>query len=103
MFAIVDIAGTQERVEEGVKLKVPLQDSETGNKVSFANVLLIVDGAAVTLGKPYVEGASVEATVLQHGKGDKIRVQKAHRRKRYRRVHGHRQQFTEIEITKIVR
>lgn len=101
MFAIVDIAGFQEKVEEGMKLKVPLQRAEIGASLTFGNVLLLADGASVTLGKPYVAGASVEAKVLETGREAKIRVQKAHRRKRYRRVQGHRQPFTEIEVTKI--
>jgi len=101
MFAIVDIAGFQEKVEQGSKLKVPLLEAEEGKNVTFEHVLMIADGDAVTLGKPFVGGASVEAKVLGFGRGEKIRVQKAHRRKRYRRVHGHRQDFTEIEVTKI--
>jgi len=102
MFAVVDIAGFQEKVEEGMKLKVPLLDAETGAKVTFDKVFLIAKSEEdVTVGTPTVAGASVEATVLSAGKGDKIRVFKMRRRKRYRRVHGHRQDFTEIEVTKI--
>ncbi len=101
MYAIVDIAGFQEKVEKGMKLKVPLQKAIAGASLTFEKVLLLADEDAVTVGKPYVEGASIEAKVLSSGKGKKIRIQKAHRRKRYRRVKGHRQDFTEIEVVKI--
>ena len=101
MFAVVDIAGFQETVAEGDKINVPLLSEEVGTSVTFDRVLLLADGEEITLGFPYVTGASVSAKVLGVGKGEKIRVQKAHRRKRYRRVKGHRQDYTEIEITKI--
>lgn len=101
MFAVVEIAGFQEKVQKGDKLKVALHDAEVSKTLSFDKVLMIIDGKNVTVGKPYVSGASVEAKVLNHGKGDKVRVVKAHRRKRYRRVKGHRQDFTEVEVTGI--
>ncbi len=101
MFAIVDIAGFQEKVEKGSKLKVPLHAVDAGKSVTFDKILLVADGDTVTLGAPMVSGATVTAKVLAHGQGDKIRVVKAHRRKRYRRVKGHRQDFTEIEVTGI--
>ncbi len=101
MFAIVDIAGFQEKVEKGMKLKVPLRASDSGKTLTFENVLLVADGDDVKVGAPNVSGASVEVKVLNHGKGDKIRIQKFKRRKRYRRVKGHRQDYTEVEVTKI--
>ncbi|ALM09869.1 MAG TPA: 50S ribosomal protein L21 [Candidatus Peribacter riflensis] len=102
MFVIVKIAGFQEKVEEGMKLKVPALDAEPGSTVTFKDVLLTVKGEDdIAVGTPNVSGSTVEAKVLAHGKGDKVRVYKMHRRKRYRRLHGHRQGFTEIEITKI--
>lgn len=102
MFAIVKIAGFQEKVSEGMKLSVPLLHAEPGTTVTFKDVLLLsrAEGEA-TIGSPTVQGASVEAKVLENGKGDKIRVYKMRRRKRYRRTHGHRQHFTEIEVTGI--
>ncbi|MFA6522976.1 MAG: 50S ribosomal protein L21 [Candidatus Peribacteraceae bacterium] len=103
MFAIVDIAGTQELVEQGMKLQVPLLGEKEGTSVTFDKVLLIADGEDIAVGTPFVSGASVAAKVLGTGRGDKIRIQKAHRRKRYRRVKGHRQGYTEIEVTKISR
>ena len=101
MFAIVDIAGFQEKVEKGMKLKVPLQASDAGKTLTFSNVLLVADGDDVKVGAPTVSGASIEVKVLNHGKADKIRVQKFKRRKRYRRVKGHRQDYTEVEVMKI--
>lgn len=102
MFAVVDIAGFQEKVEEGMKLRVPTLSEKEGATVTFENVLLLVKSDTdVAVGMPLVDGASVEAKVLGHGKSDKIRVFKMKRRKRYRRDGGHRQGFTEIEVTKI--
>ena len=101
MFAIVDIAGFQEKVEKGMKLKVPLHDAEVGKTITTDKVLLVADGDNVTIGAPMVSGASIELKVLSHGKGEKIRIQKFKRRKRYRRVKGHRQQYTEVEVMKI--
>lgn len=102
MFAVVKIAGFQEKVEEGMKLKVPSLDQEPGTTVTFKDVLLTANGESeISVGTPVLSGASVEAKVLAHGQGKKIRVYKMRRRKRYRRLHGHRQGFTEIEVTKI--
>lgn len=102
MFAIVDIAGFQEKVAEGDSLQVPTLDAEAGKTVSFDKVLLLAAGEDdITIGAPYVAGATVEAKVISHGRGDKIRVFKMKRRKRYRKVQGHRQNYTEIEIGKI--
>lgn len=102
MFAVVDIAGFQEKVSEGQKLRVPSLSEKEGGKVTFDKVLLIAKSDSdVNVGMPHVSGATVEAKVLSHGKDKKIRVFKMKRRKRYRRTQGHRQDFTEIEITKI--
>lgn len=102
MFAIVTIAGFQERVKEGDTLQVPLLDAEKGGKVTFQEVLLLSkEGGDVVLGMPIVSGASVEATVIDHGRGDKIRVYRMRRRKRFQKAYGHRQDFTNIKITRI--
>ncbi len=101
MFAIVSIAGFQEKVALGDTLHVPLLDTEKGKTVTFDQVLLLVDGENVTFGAPTVAGATVEAEVVDHGRDDKIRVFKFKRRKRYQRTKGHRQDFTEIKITKV--
>lgn len=101
MYAVVEISGFQEIVKEGDTLKVPLQEAEKGKKVKFENVFLIVDGESVTFGAPHIAGASVEAEILGDGRHEKIRVVKVRRRKRYRRAHGHKQDYTEVKITKI--
>jgi large subunit ribosomal protein L21 len=102
MFAVVDIAGFQEKVTQGAKLRVPLIAGEAGKAVTFDKVLLLAKSEdEVTVGAPYVAGATVEAKVLGHGKGEKVMILKMHRRKRYRRFKGHRQSYSEIEITKI--
>jgi large subunit ribosomal protein L21 len=102
MFAIADVAGFQEKLEEGLKLFVPTLKAEEGKTVTFDKVYLIAKSDTdVKVGTPTVAGASVEAKVLSHGRGDKIRVFKMKRRKRYRRTYGHRQGYTEIEVIKI--
>lgn len=102
MFAIVDIAGFQEKVEKGMKLRVPTLQAKAGDVVTFDKVLLVSKtDADVSLGKPYVAGATVTATVTEHGKADKIRVLKFKRRKRYLKVQGHRQGYTDIEVKEI--
>ena len=102
MFAIVEIAGFQEKVQEGDTLSVPLQDAEAGKKLLFDKVMLVSkDGGELMIGAPLVSGVTVEAKVIEHGRGDKIRVFRFRRRKRFKRLKGHRQDFTEIEIVKI--
>ena len=102
MFAIVEIAGFQEKVKEGDTLSVPLQDAEKGKKLTFGNVLMIEKGEGdITIGSPYVGGASVEVKVLEHGRSDKIRVYRFRRRKRYQKTRGHRQDYTTVEVVKI--
>ena len=102
MFAIVSIAGFQEKVSEGETLEVPLQDAEKGKKLTFDQVLLIAkDGGEVVIGQPFVSGASIEAKVVEHGRDDKIRVFRMRRRKRFQKTRGHRQDFTTIEVVKI--
>lgn len=102
MFAIVDIAGFQEKVSVGDKLSVPLIEAEEGKKVTFSKVFLVSkDGGDIVIGTPTVDGASVEVKVLGHGRDAKIRVFKMRRRKRYMRTRGHRQDHTNIEVTGI--
>lgn len=102
MFAIVDIAGFQEKAAKGMKLRVPRLSGDAGATMRFGKVFLLVKGDEdIIVGKPTVPGASVEATIIGHGKSDKIRVFKMRRRKRTRKTHGHRQQYTEIEVTGI--
>ncbi len=102
MIAIAKIGGHQEIVKKGEKLEVDKLDVEVGKKVKF-DVLLISEenGDDLKVGTPLIEGAFVEAVVIEHGRGDKIRVFKMKPRKRYRRTIGHRQDYTAIEITNI--
>lgn len=102
MFAIVDIAGFQEKVEKGQKLRVQSLEAKEGDTVTFEKVMLLSDGADTTVGAPYVAGATVKAKVLAHGRGDKIVVRKFKRRKRFHKTYrGHRQDYTEIEIASV--
>lgn len=102
MYAIVEIAGHQFKVEKDQKVFVNRLNTEEGKKVSFDNVLLIGNGSNVTLGAPAIDGAQVSAKVLKHLKGDKVIVFKKKRRKGYRVKNGHRQALTEIQIENIV-
>ncbi|WP_040252639.1 50S ribosomal protein L21 [Psychroserpens mesophilus] len=102
MYAIVEIAGHQFKVEKDQKVFVNRLATEEGKKVDFDNVLLIGDGNNVTLGAPAIDGAQVSAKVLKHLKGDKVIVFKKKRRKGYRVKNGHRQALSEIVIESIV-
>lgn len=102
MYAIVEIAGHQFKVEKDQKVFVNRLQTEEGKKVSFDNVLLLSDGDKVTIGAPAIGGAQVSAKVLKHLKGDKVIVFKKKRRKGYRVKNGHRQFLTEIQIESIV-
>ena len=101
MYAIVEIAGHQFKVEKDQKVFVNRLATEEGKKVSFDNVLLLSDGSNVTVGAPAIDGAQVEAKVVKHLKGDKVVVFKKKRRKGYRVKNGHRQSLTEIVIQSI--
>jgi large subunit ribosomal protein L21 len=98
MYAIVDIAGQQFKVEKDQKLYVHRLEVEEGKKVSFDKVLLIDTGSKVSVGDPVVKGASVDAKVISHMKGDKVLVFKKKRRKGYQKLNGHRQYMTQIQI-----
>ena len=100
MFAIVEIAGLQYKVEQDQKLFVNRLAGEKGEKVSFDKVLLTVNGA-ITVGAPAVSGISVEAEIVDHVKADKVIVFKKKRRKGYKVKNGHRQQLTQIQIVSI--
>ena len=102
MYAIVEIAGQQFKVSKDQKLYVHRLANEEGANVSFDRVLLIDNNGAITVGAPAINGASVEAKVLKHVKGDKVIVFKKKRRKGYKVKNGHRQLFTQIVIENIV-
>ncbi|MFV0289286.1 MAG: 50S ribosomal protein L21 [Mangrovibacterium sp.] len=101
MYAIVEIAGQQFRVEADRKLYVHRLDAEVGAEVKFDKVLLVDNNGAITVGTPVVEGATVSAKVLDHLKGDKVIVFKKKRRKGYKKRNGHRQYLTQILIQTI--
>jgi large subunit ribosomal protein L21 len=98
MYAIVEIAGQQFKVSKDLKVYVHRLANEEGSSVSFDKVLLLDDNGSITLGAPAIEGASVEAKVLQHLKGDKVIIFKKKRRKGYKKRNGHRQHLTQIQI-----
>jgi large subunit ribosomal protein L21 len=102
MFAVVEIAGKQFKVAPNEKLLVPTLKEKEGAKVRFDRVLLVGKEKDVKVGNPLVTGSRVEATVVAHGKGEKVTVFKKKRRKGYRVLRGHRQGYTEIEINSIV-
>jgi large subunit ribosomal protein L21 len=102
MYAIVEIAGQQFKVESDKKLYVHLLEAAEGDSVDFDKVLLVDNDGKVAVGTPTVKGAKVTAKVLEHVKGDKVLVFKKKRRKGYKKLNGHRQQFTQIQIENIV-
>jgi large subunit ribosomal protein L21 len=101
MYAIVEIAGQQFKVEHGKKIFVHRLEHEEGKEVEFDQVLLIEDEGKITIGTPTIKGAVVGARVLDKVRGDKVIVFKKKRKKGYRVKNGHRQNFTEIEIISI--
>lgn len=101
MYAIVEIAGQQFKVEKDQQLYVHRLEAEEGSKVEFDNVLLIDNDGKVNVGAPAIDGAMVTAKVLQHMKGDKVIVFKKKRRKGYKKKNGHRQYLSQIQIEKI--
>ncbi len=101
MYAVFETGGKQFRAEPGVRLKVPSLDAEPGDTVTFDRVLLTGDGEEVAVGAPVVDGATVTAEVLGHGKAKKVIVFKRKRRKNHRKKQGHRQKFTEIRVAAV--
>ena len=101
MYAVIVTGGKQYRVTEGETLRVELLSADADSEIRFENVLMVGEGEQVKIGAPYVDGASVTATIKAHGKGDKVMIQKFKRRQGYRRLKGHRQLFTEVQITGI--
>ncbi len=101
MYAIVEIAGKQYRVEEDKSLVVNRLAANEGDALEFDNVLFVGNGAKSKVGSPTVKGAKVSATVAAHGKGDKVIVFKKKRRKGYAVKNGHRDYLTELKFTSI--
>ena len=101
MFAVIKTGGKQYRVKQGDRLRVESLNADEGETVSLDQVLMAGDGADVAIGNPLISNASVSATVVSHGRGKKVDIVKFRRRKHYRRQMGHRQNYTELEITAI--
>lgn len=101
MYAIVEIAGQQFKVQGGQQIFVHRLDGNVGDKLEFGNVLLTDDNGSVTVGTPSVSGVKVVATILEHLKGDKVIVFKKKRRKGYKQRNGHRQYLTKIKVENI--
>jgi large subunit ribosomal protein L21 len=101
MYAVIKTGGKQYKVVAGERLKVEKLAGDVGAKIVIDKVLLVADGDTTTIGAPLVAGAKVNATVLSHGRGDKVMIFKFRRRKHYRKTQGHRQSFTEIQIDTI--
>jgi large subunit ribosomal protein L21 len=101
MYAVIKTGGKQYRVAAGEKLKIDQLPAKVGAEIVLDHVLLVADGDNLKMGRPLVSGASVQAKVLTQGRHDKVRIFKLRRRKHYQKHQGHRQNFTEIEITGI--
>jgi large subunit ribosomal protein L21 len=101
MYAVIKTGGKQYRVQAGLKLKIEQIPADVGSELVIDEVLMIADGENVSLGKPLLSGASVVAKVLEQGRHDKVRIFKLRRRKHYQKHQGHRQNYTEIQITGI--
>lgn len=102
MYAVVKTGGKQYKVVVGQKLNIEQITADVDSQIVLEEVLMVADGEAVKIGAPLVAGASIKATVVSHGRGDKVRIFKMRRRKHYMRRAGHRQNFTEIRIDAIV-
>jgi len=101
MYAVFATGGKQYRAATGDRLKIEKLDAEKGATVELDQVLMVGEGADVKVGTPYLEGGKVTATVVEHGRGEKIRIIKFKRRKHHMKKMGHRQDYTQIEITGI--
>jgi large subunit ribosomal protein L21 len=101
MYAVIKTGGKQYRVAQGERLKVETIEAEVGSEIVLDQVLLVGEGDSVKMGAPLVAGAAVKATVVSHGRGEKVSIFKMRRRKHYRKHQGHRQNYTEIQISGI--
>lgn len=102
MYAVIKTGGKQYKVAVGDKLKIEQIAADIESQIVLDQVLMVADGDAINVGAPLVVGATVNATVVSHGRGDKIRIFKLRRRKHYQKHQGHRQNYTEIRIDNIV-
>jgi len=102
MYAVIKSGGKQYRVAPGEKLRVEQLSADVGAEIVLDQVLMVGEGDSVRLGQPIVTGATVKATVVGHGRGDKVTIFKMRRRKHYHKHQGHRQNYTELKIESIV-
>lgn len=101
MYAVIKTGGKQYRVVQGETLRIESLDASEGDAIEFDQVLMVGEGADVRIGAPLVDGGKVTATVKSHGRGKKVEIIKFRRRKHHMKRMGHRQNFTEVEITGI--
>ena len=101
MYAVIKSGGKQYRVESGAQVRVESLAADVGAAVAFEEVLLVGNGDQVKVGAPLVSGAKVKATVVSHGRGDKVTIFKMRRRKHFQKHQGHRQNYTEVRIDEI--
>lgn len=101
MYAVIQTGGKQYRVQEGTTLKIEKLELGAGDSIEFDKVLMVQANDATKIGQPFLEGGKVTATVLSQGRHDKVRIVKFRRRKHYMRQMGHRQYYTEVQITGI--
>lgn len=101
MYAVIFSGGKQYRVQEGDTLKLESLPEEIGSEIKFDKVLAIGEGSAIQVGKPYLEGCNVSATVVSQGRHKKVHIIKFRRRKHHEKWQGHRQNYTEVKITQI--
>jgi large subunit ribosomal protein L21 len=102
MYAVIKSGGKQYRVESGKQVRIESLAADVGAAVAFEEVLLVGTGDSVKVGAPLVSGARVKATVVAHGRGEKVKIFKMRRRKHYQKSQGHRQNYTEVRIDDIV-
>jgi len=101
MYAVIKTGGKQYRVKPGEQVRIELLTAEVGAAISFDDVLMIGEGDASKVGTPLLDGAKVKATVVSHGRGEKVRIFKMRRRKHFQKTQGHRQGYTEVRIDEI--
>ena len=101
MYAVIKTGGKQYRIVAGEKIKVEQITADVGSEIVLDQVFMLADGSDIKVGTPLVNGAKVTATIISHGRHDKIRIFKMRRRKHYQKHQGHRQNYTEIQISGI--
>ena len=103
MYALVNYSGNQLLIKEGEKIKIPFIDQEIGSKLVFDSVMFLDDGKTKKIGNPYIKTLSIDAKIISHGKDKKVIVFKKKRRKGYQKKNGHRQNYTMVQVDKILK